>query len=660
MINTILIANRGEIACRIIRTCRKLGIRSVVVYSDADADSLHVQMADTAVSIGPSPATESYLDSAKIIAAAKRTGADAIHPGFGFLAENPSFAEQCGQAGLIFIGPSPEAMTAMGNKRAAKALVMAVGVPVLPGFVGEDQPDEKFIAEAERIGFPLMVKAADGGGGKGMRLVQQAADLPDALVSARREALQAFGSDEVMLERALLNPRHIEVQVIGDYHGNLIHLGERECSIQRRHQKIIEETPSPVVDADLRQQLGETAVLAARSVNYHNAGTVEFLLADDGQFYFLEMNTRLQVEHPVTELVTGIDLVEWQIRIAEGEALSVTQDDVEMTGHAVEARVYAEDAANQFLPATGSVLWWQTATDEGIRIDSGVQTGDSVSVYYDPMVAKVIAYGVDRKTAVRCLHRALQKTIFLGVKNNLSFLQAVLRHPEFRIGNLSTSFIADNLANWQPEAGDSILALIVASLAQFEAHPQLALNGGFWRNNLNRPQLYRYLVGDEEIDVLVTAVPRKPSHFRISLSTIPHQEMDVMLHEGQPSHMILTIDGWRKTAVYGQSEASWFVHSDAGVVVLQAVSLLPEPKTAADVGGSLRAPMPGSVIAVLVEVGQAVEASQPLMKLEAMKMEHTIRAAGEGIVTEIYFGVGDVVEASVQLLQIRAVNTSES
>ena len=547
----------------------------------------------------------------------------------------------------------------MGNKRAAKALVMAVGVPVLPGFVGESQSDETFIKEADRIGFPLMVKAADGGGGKGMRLVHDAEALPGALASAKREALQAFGSDEILLERALINPRHIEVQIVGDYHGNIIHLGERECSIQRRHQKIIEETPSPAVDQKLRQELGETAVLAARSVNYHNAGTVEFLLDEDGQFYFLEMNTRLQVEHPVTELVMGIDLVEWQIRIAEGEPIPLTQDEVHFAGHAVEARVYAEDPGNQFLPATGPVLLWQTPTDSEIRVDSGVQTGDSVSVYYDPMVAKIIAYGADRKTAVRRLYRALQKTVFFGVKNNITYLQTVLRHPEFRAGNLSTAFIEKHLVSWQPPGGDVTLALLVASLVQFAAHPQLPQNSGFWRNNVNRPQLYKYEVDDTEVEVMITAVPRKRDHFQVQWSTEADKVMDVILNEQSAHQMILTIDGWRKTAVFAQQNEDWFVQSDMGVVVLHAVSLLPEPRQSAGSGGSLRAPMPGSVLKILVEVGQEVRAGDPLLKLEAMKMEHTIRAAGDGVVSEIFFAAGDTVEADVQLLQIKSINNSE-
>ncbi len=659
MIHTLLIANRGEIACRIVRTCRKLGIRSAVVYSDVDADSLAVRLADTAVSIGAAPATESYLNSEKIIAAAKRVGADAIHPGFGFLAENPEFAEQCAQAELIFIGPSPEAMATMGNKQAARDLAVEAGVPVLPGYGGVEQSDETFVTEAARIGFPVMVKAAAGGGGKGMRLVHEAGDLAEALAAARREALQAFGSDELILEKALLQPRHVEIQVFGDYHGNVLHLGERECSIQRRHQKIIEESPSPAVDDDLRTRMGETAVSVAKLVNYHNAGTVEFLLDEDGQFYFLEMNTRLQVEHPVTELVTGLDLVAWQIRVAEGEVLPFAQADVQFTGHAIEARVYAEDPANEFLPTTGQILLWREPAGEDVRIDSGMETGDMVTVYYDPMLAKVIAYGVDRKTAVRRLCRAIEQTILFGFPNNLSFLQAALRHSEFMAGNLSTSFIQVHLADWQADAGKESLALIAASLAQMEAYPQLPQNAGFWRNSWNRPQVYRYRVGDDVVEVDVTAVPRRKHQFQITISPEPDLVYDVLLNELDSHEMVLTVDGWRRTAVFAQENSDWWVQIDTALHTFQSMALLPEPQALADVGGSLRAPMPGSVIEVLVEVGQTVMSGQALLKLEAMKMEHTIRSAGDGVVTEIYFAVGDAVEADAQLLQIQSGDLHE-
>ncbi len=401
MIETVLIANRGEIACRIIRTCRRLGMRIIAIYSDVDASALHVRMADEAIHVGPSPSSESYLVTEAIINAARRTGADAIHPGLGFLAENSDFAQACTDAGLIFIGPTPAAIAAMGNKHEARALVERFGVPVLPGYGGDDQAQDTLRQEAERIGWPLMVKAAAGGGGKGMRLVQRPADLDDACAAARREARQAFGSDELILERALLAPRHIEFQIFGDQHGNLIHLGERECSIQRRHQKVIEETPSLALSPELRIFMGEAAVAAGRAVNYSNAGTVEFLLDRDGRFYFLEINTRLQVEHPVTESVTGLDLVEWQMLIAEGQALPLCQEEVRMSGYAIEARLYAENPANDFLPVTGEIVYWREPEGEGIRVESGIQSGDQVSIFYDPMLAKIIAHGPDRATASR-------------------------------------------------------------------------------------------------------------------------------------------------------------------------------------------------------------------------------------------------------------------
>lgn len=652
MIHTLLIANRGEIACRIIRTCRQLGISPVAVFSDADADALHVKLADTAVHLGPSPAPDSYLNIPAIISAAQRTGADAVHPGFGFLAENADFARACAAAHLIFVGPSPEAIEVMGNKRAAKERVTAVGVPTIPGYNDRDQSDHALAAAAARMGFPLMVKAAGGGGGKGMRLVHEAGSLPDVLASARREAYQAFGSEELILERALLNPRHIEIQVMGDRHGRLIHLGERECSLQRRHQKVIEESPSPAVDDDLRRRMGETAVRAAQTVNYDNAGTVEFLLDETGAFYFLEMNTRLQVEHPVTEWVTGIDLVAWQIQVAEGAALPLAQDQVRWQGHAIEARVYAENPANDFLPVTGEVLLWQPPSGEGIRVDSGLQTGDAIPIHYDPMQAKVIAYGADRQTAVRRLIRALEMTVLLGAVNNLYYLRDVLRHPEFQDGRLQTHFLADHFADWQQPEGDVRLALIVATVAQFESHPQLRQSQGYWRNNPHAPLVYRYEWGGEVIEVGLTAVPRSPHHYHLKLSMEPDGEVGVILHEWAAPVLILTVDGIRQSVTAVNHHDQWLVHTQTGPVHLHEIPLLPEPKLGADAGGSLRAPMPGSVLAVLVEVGELVQAGQPLLKLEAMKMEHTIRAAGEGIVEAIYYKPGDTVEADAQLVKI--------
>ncbi len=659
MITSILIANRGEIACRLTRTCRSLGIRAIAVYSDADAHARHVQEADEAVRIGPAAAGESYLNSAALIAAAQRTRADAIHPGFGFLAENADFAQACADAGLIFIGPTPEAIAAMGNKRAAKALVEAAGVPTIPGYSGAEQSDERLQAEAERIGFPLMVKAAAGGGGKGMRVVSDPAQLAEALASARREAQQAFGSDDLLLERALLQPRHVEIQVIGDTQGHIIHLGERECSIQRRHQKIIEETPSPALTPALRQRMGETAVLAAQSINYTNAGTVEFLLDESGDFYFLEMNTRLQVEHPVTEMVTGIDLVAWQITVAEGKPLPLTQEQVTLRGHAIEARLYAENPANDFLPVTGDILLWRAPTGDGVRVESGILPQDAVSIHYDPMLAKIVAWGEDRETAVRRLLRALETTTLHGLVSNLPFLCDILRQPAFQSGSLSTHFIEQHMAEWQPPSGDVDLALLAASVAQFNRHPR-PVGAGYWRSNANAPQCYRYAVSREPLvvnsdatEVQLTPIPRQNNAFR---AAIHHGDHIAIYHLSfiiyHSDSLVLTVNDHRQTVTLSLTDSHAWVQTPTGTVVLEIVPLLPPPQPSAEAGGSLRAPMPGSVLAVLVTVGERVSAGQALLKLEAMKMEHTIRTAADGVVEAIYYQAGDTVEADAQLLKI--------
>jgi len=650
MITSILIANRGEIACRIIRTCRRLGIRAVAVYSDADENARHVLLADEAIHIGPAPASESYLAMDTIIAAARRTNADAIHPGFGFLAENAAFAQAVQDAGLIFIGPSPAAMAAMGNKQAAKEAVTAVGVPIIPGYGGADQSDGRLRQEAARIGYPLLVKAAAGGGGKGMRAVTDPALLNEALASARREAQQAFGSDELLLEKLLVQPRHIEFQVIGDTHGRVLHLGERECSIQRRHQKVIEETPSPALTPELRARMGATAVAAAQAVRYTNAGTVEMLLDADGNFYFLEMNTRLQVEHPVTEMVTGLDLVAWQIQVAEGRPLPLTQDQITLRGHAIEARVYAENPANDFLPVTGDILLWREPTGEGVRVDSGLLPQDTVSIHYDPMLAKVIAYGEDRATAVRRLLRALETTTLLGLTTNLPFLQDILRHPAFQSGALHTGFIAQHLSGWQPPTGDVALALLAATAVQYIRQPQSASSTGFWRNNPNAPQRFRYAINGEVVEVQLTPEPRQTSRFQASMGA---EAYSVQLAACGEERVTLTVNGRRQTLPLILTPGYAWVQTPGGVVDLEIVPLLPRPRPSAEAGGSLRAPMPGSVLAVLVQVGDRVTEGQPLMKLEAMKMEHTIRTAADGVVEAIYFQPGDTVEAEAQLLKIK-------
>ncbi len=668
MISVILIANRGEIACRIIESCRRLGISTVAVYSDVDVGARHVALADTAVSIrsvqavylGHAPATDSYLNVEAIIEAARQTGADAIHPGYGFLAENADFARACAEAGLIFIGPFPEAIAAMGNKRAARELVAAAGVPVVPGYDGVEQADEHFHTAAAEIGYPVMVKAAAGGGGKGMRLVAGPDELDEALASARREAQQAFGSAELLLEKALVRPRHIEVQVFGDQHGRVIHLGERECSIQRRHQKVIEEAPAPNLSKALRQKLGETAVLAAQAINYTNAGTVEFLLDAANNFYFLEMNTRLQVEHPVTELVTGLDLVAWQIQVAEGAPLPLTQAEVNLSGHAIEARLYAENPANDFLPVTGQVALWQPPAGEGVRVDHGLQSGDEVSIYYDPLLAKLIVHGPDRQTAVRRLRRALNQTALLGLITNVPFLRQVAGHPAFLDGELHTGFLADHFPHWQPPNGDKMLPLLAAAVHRLTSAPQIATNEGYWRNNPNAPQTYPFRIGKEEIGVGIVPVSSNQysvfsSQWRKDLTGFEQASLADLSGMGNLSG--LTVDGVRRglTAVF-HNNALW-VDCCGITTVVEYIPRLPAPAPAAGAAGSLRAPMPGSVLEVLVEVGQTVSKGQPLLKLEAMKMEHTIRTAAEGVVTAVYYAAGETVAADAELVQIDPISS---
>jgi geranyl-CoA carboxylase alpha subunit len=471
LFRTILIANRGEIACRVMRTAKAMSYRTAAVYSDADADALHVRSADVAACIGPAEARASYLNAAAIIAAAKRLGADAVHPGYGFLSENADFACACAEAGLVFIGPSPDAIAAMGNKAAAKRRMLEAGVPCVPGYQGGDQSDATLAREAERIGFPVMVKAAAGGGGRGMRLVPSKKELPAALAAARAEATSAFGSGELILEKAVVGARHVEIQILADAHGACIHLGERDCSVQRRHQKVLEEAPSPAVDADLRTRMGAAAVAAARAIGYTNVGTVEFLLSPDGAYYFLEMNTRLQVEHPVTEMITGLDLVELQLRIAAGERLEIAQEDVCFTGHAIEARLYAEAPHRQFLPQSGTLVAWHPPFGAGVRVDHGLRESQAISPYYDPLLAKIIAHGATREAARRKLIQALEGTIALGIATNRAFLIDCLSQPEFTAGRATTQFIPTHFAKVaKPPADDGALAL--AAVLWFERSAQ--------------------------------------------------------------------------------------------------------------------------------------------------------------------------------------------
>ena len=634
----ILIANRGEIACRIIRTARTMGYRTVAVCSDADRDAAHVIGADEAVHIGAAAVAESYLDSHKLIASAKRSGADAVHPGYGFLSENAAFAAACRDAGLVFIGPSPEAIAAMGNKAAAKRLMLEAGVPCVPGYHGADQADARFAGEARKIGFPVMVKAAAGGGGRGMRLVSVETELASALATARREALAAFGSDELILEKAVVDARHIEIQVFGDGHGNIIHLGERDCSIQRRHQKVIEEAPSPAVTAAIRQRMGSAAVAAARAINYSGAGTVEFLLASNGQFYFLEMNTRIQVEHPVTEAVTGLDLVRWQIDVAAGGHLPLTQAQVAFAGHAIEARLYAEDPHAGFLPRSGRIVAWDMPAMAGVRVDHGIATAPTeVSPYYDPMIAKIIAHGATREEARRRLVMALEHCHVHGIVTNRAFLLAALRHTEFiagaaTIGFIPTHFAPKSAALARPEPDAVMLALAAALLVD----RQSAHDG--WRSTGARALPLKVSLGQTTTELRVTA--QGPQTFRVQNGERVHQ---IALLTADACRIRFDVDGHIRAA-----HAAWDgarLHLDFGDVSISAadVTLAPRAQDGGPGAAILRAPMNGRIVAVHAKAGDAVMRGQRLVVLEAMKMQHEITADRDGTVELLAVKVGDQV-----------------
>ena len=620
----ILIANRGEIACRIQRTAHSLGYRTVAIHSDADTHALHVQMADEAINIGPAPVNQSYLNTEAILNAAKKTGADAIHPGYGFLSENPDFAQACLNAGITFIGPSPQAIELMGSKRLSKLAMLEAGVPCIAGYQGSAQDDATLQQEANRIGYPLMIKASAGGGGRGMRLVHTAEALLDNLHTARSEAKNAFGSDELILEQALIDPRHVEIQLFGDSHGNLIYLGERDCSIQRRHQKIIEEAPCPVMTPALRQAMGEAALKAGRAVNYVGAGTVEFLLDRNGQFYFLEMNTRLQVEHPVTEMITGLDLVAWQLQIASGEPLPLTQAEVTLSGHAMEVRLYAEDPAQGFLPQTGEVLRWEPAP--GIRTDHGLLEGENISPFYDAMQAKIIAHGATREEARRKLLRAVQDTVLLGVTTNQQLLADLLQHRDFIEGDFSTGFIAEHFSEIPPQRPSTEqLSLAAALFYQHSAdqHPQ-GLAG--WRNNASVPWTYRLEVNGD-----IHPVSAEP-----------------LLLTSDGRHATVVLDGIRRRIPY---------HLDGDQLWLPGIRVLNRTQQVvsrqADAGsGTVKAPMDGAIVDVRVSAGDRVTKGQLLLVLEAMKMEHPLKAGMDGVIKRVQVGTGDQVRNRQVLLEI--------
>lgn len=584
----VLVANRGEIAWRVMRTAKAMGYRTVAVYSEADKDAPHIAFADEAVRIGPPPVSESYLSIDRILEAAHKSGADAIHPGYGFLSENETFAASCEKAGLTFIGPPPAAIAAMGNKAAAKRRMIGAGVPCVPGYQGADQSDANLEAEARKIGLPVMVKAAAGGGGRGMRLVEHEDDLLEAIRTARTEARSAFGSGELILEKAVVDARHVEIQVFADAHGNVIHLGERDCSVQRRHQKVVEEAPSPAVGAGLRERMGAAAVAAARTIGYRGAGTVEFLLGADGAFYFLEMNTRLQVEHPVTEAITGLDLVEWQFRVARGEHLPLRQEQVTFTGHAIEVRLYAEDAYAGFLPQTGRIDIWRPATGPGVRIDHGMKDGLAISPYYDPMIAKVIAHGATREEARVRLIRALAETVVLGPTTNRHFLIRLLEHPGFAAGEATTSFLVKHQFP-TPVIGDAHWTAAANLLWQASAQRYPASMRG-WRNSNPEPTPIRLATGGSD-RLLQVSRPYPP---------------DVPFH----------IDG-----------NDIVLDIDALTVRFTDKTYTPPETTAAGSDGKLRAPMDGRIVAIRVAAGDTVVRGQTLIVLEAMKIQHQLKAA---------------------------------
>ena len=662
--NSILVANRGEIAVRVMRTAKSLGYRTIAVYSEADAGALHVRTADEAVLIGPAPAQQSYLDSAKILAAAKDTGAEAIHPGYGFLSENAEFARACEAAGIVFIGPTPEAIDLMGNKAAAKRRMIAAEVPCVPGYEDTDQSDDVLIKAASEIGFPIMVKAAAGGGGRGMRLVQEEKNLVSALNSARSEALNAFGSDELILEKAIIEPRHVEVQVFADTHGNVIHLGERDCSVQRRHQKVVEEAPCPVMTPDLREKMGRAAVEAARSINYRGAGTVEFLLDASGSFYFLEMNTRLQVEHPVTELVTGLDLVSLQIQVAEGAPLGLDQSDITLNGHAIEVRLYAEDTTQDFLPCTGRIDAWEPATGDGIRFDSGIDAGQEISPFYDPMIAKVISYGDSREAARYRLIEALKGSVIFGLTTNRGFLIDILAEEKFAKGEATTAFIGElfddeRLAAKSPDTAEMAMAAVLlyqverdrARAAAIYANDQLMdwSSGGLL--------LTRYVFASGDVEKDVTVSPLRDGSYEVM---VDDKALKVEVMGRSKNRAQLTVDGKRKRLHYNTLAVGVVELTDDGRT-LRFVNTIAFPLSAAGAAGSghVTAPMHGTLLEVFVKPGDTVEVGTRLAVLEAMKMQHDILAEVTGIVEEVVAVAATQVSVGDLLFEIKTAEASE-
>ncbi|HEY2449126.1 MAG TPA: biotin carboxylase N-terminal domain-containing protein [Mycobacterium sp.] len=650
--DTVLVANRGEIAVRVIRTLKAMGIRSVAVYSDADATARHVAAADLAVAIGPAPARDSYLNIPAVVDAAVRTGAQAVHPGYGFLSENADFAAALASAGVTFIGPPVGAIQTMGDKIAAKGTVSEFGVPVVPGIARPGLTDDELLAAADQIGYPVLVKPSAGGGGKGMRMVEQPADLPAALVSARRESAAAFGDDTLFLERFVLRPRHIEVQVLADSYGNVVHLGERECSLQRRHQKVIEEAPSPLLDAATRARIGAAACDTARSVDYTGAGTVEFIVSADrpDEFFFMEMNTRLQVEHPVTEMVTGWDLVEWQVRIAAGEKLTISQTDIALHGHAIEARVYAEDPGHGFLPTGGDVLAVVEPDAAGVRVDSGLSAGMVVGSDYDPMLAKVVAHGADRAAALRALDGALADTAVLGVVTNVEFARFLLADPDVIAGRLDTGLLDRRAGDFAAAPASDELFIAAASFHWLRLFPApgadlWAVPSG-WRVGARAPVSIRLRAAERTDHVHITGSPGS-AEVRIEDGESHSLQADLT-----DDRLTVTLDGLRSEYIVATAHSKIWLAGSGTVAVLEEVREAPvRPEDEHTGDADLTSPMPGAVVAVSVDDGSQVEAGAVVVTVEAMKMEHALTSPVDGVV-ELLVAVGDQVKVGQPLARI--------
>lgn len=665
--NKILIANRGEIAVRVIRTARQLGYRTVAVYSDADIDALFVHEADQAVHIGASNVAKSYLSQEKIINAAKLTGAQAIHPGYGFLSENASFSEACAKAGITFIGPDASAIELMGSKRLSKIAMIEAGVPCIKGYQGADQSIDVLVEKAKEIGFPLMVKASAGGGGRGMRLVLKEQDLIENIKTAKSEAQTAFGSSELILEQAIIEPRHIEIQVFADNFGNVVYLGERDCSIQRRHQKVVEEAPSPFVSEELRQEMGQAAVDAAKSCEYKGAGTVEFLVDKNNNFYFLEMNTRLQVEHPVTELITGLDLVHWQFLVAAGETLPLSQDQIKLTGHAVEVRLYAEDPRNNFMPQTGTVVNWHTPANEnreGVRIDQGIQKGQVVSQFYDPMLAKIISFGENRDIAIRRLKSAVQDTTLLGVNNNKLFLKNILSNAIFAQGEATTAFIEQHFTDDFSMAQDKPSEKTLARAAVLFYKQHLLVNQSPYKLDWTSSAALNYalkLSFNGDVYNLHLATEQFDSgKFQVSVNEeiIEIIDVDSQLNLTQGICVFLE-QNIRNKYHYAFDGQRLYLDDGLGHFIFDNVSNKPADVEHSEGGGQIKAPMDGAIVDILAEVGQVITKGQTLGILEAMKMEHQLKSMVDGVVEAINVEKGQQVKSKQILLNITVEQHAE-